>query len=401
MQSDSVKYVLQNLATRKLRSGLTMLSILIGIAAIFTLVSFGLGIQKYVSTLAEDAGADKLFIQAKSAGAPGMDQNFYLREEDANFIGKIKGVRDIFGMYAQVGEISDGRERIYTFVMGMEPEEWILKTLGISVMEGRFPKTGETDRVVMGYNYQVAGKIFDDPLALGDKIELNGKKIEIVGFFSEVGNPQDDSQAYLTKEGLEQLYPDAKGKYGFFILRAEPGEDTEDLATRITDKLRRFKGQDKGREDFYVQTFGDILATFTVVIGMINGVLVLIALISLIVASVNIVNTMYTAVLERTKEIGIMKAIGARNSYILLVFMLESGLLGLLGGAVGVTLGYIAARTGGGIAASSGYSLLQPVFPWYLVLGCLLFGFGVGAISGILPARSAAQQRPVEALRYE
>ena len=150
-----------------------------------------------------------------------------------------------------------------------------------------------------------------------------------------------------------------------------------------------------------MQTFEDALATFGVVINVINGVLFLIALISLIVASVNIMNTMYTAVLERTKEIGVMKAIGATNEEILLIFVFESGFLGFLGGLIGVIIGYAISVTGGDIAAASGYALLKPIFPWYLIMGCLLFATLVGTGAGLLPARQASRQRPVDALRYE
>ena len=112
-------------------------------------------------------------------------------------------------------------------------------------------------------------------------------------------------------------------------------------------------------------------------------------------------NTMYTAVLERTKEIGIMKAIGAKNKSILFIFIFESGLLGIIGGGLGVMSGYIIAKIGGMIAAASGYSMLQPSFPIYLTLGCLLFAFFVGAGSGFFPAVQASKLKPVDSLRYE
>lgn len=134
---------------------------------------------------------------------------------------------------------------------------------------------------------------------------------------------------------------------------------------------------------------------------MINGILVLIALISLVVAAVNIMNTMYTSVLERTREIGVMKAIGAKNNDILFIFVFESGFLGMIGGILGVIFGYIIARSGGAIAAANGYALLQPAFPLWLVIVCIVFAFMVGAGSGLLPARQASKLRPVDALRYQ
>jgi putative ABC transport system permease protein len=110
---------------------------------------------------------------------------------------------------------------------------------------------------------------------------------------------------------------------------------------------------------------------------------------------------MYTTVLERTKEIGIMKSIGAQNHKILSIFVFESGFLGLIGGAFGIIFGYIISKIGGSIAAANGYSLLQPTFPWYLIVGCLSFSLFIGLISGLWPARKASKLRPVDALRYE
>jgi putative ABC transport system permease protein len=236
---------------------------------------------------------------------------------------------------------------------------------------------------------------------LGDKILINGEKFEVVGFYEEVGNPQDDSQIYISEDAFVKLYPDSKDKFGYLLLSSASDTDPNELADRIGEKLRKFKGQDKGKEDFYIQTLADVMEIYGAVINILSGILVLIALISLIVASVNIMNTMYTAVLERTNEIGVMKAIGAKNSDILLVFIFESGFLGMVGGIIGVILGYVIAKLGGAIAAASGYSLLQPYFPWYLAAGCIIFAFLAGAVSGVLPAVQASKLKPVDALRYE
>ena len=112
-------------------------------------------------------------------------------------------------------------------------------------------------------------------------------------------------------------------------------------------------------------------------------------------------NTMYTAVLERTKEIGVMKAIGAQNKDVMIIFVFESGFLGMIGGIIGVFSGWVVAALGGKFAAASGFALLQPVFPAVLVIGCVVFAFLIGALAGLLPALQAAKLKPVDALRYE
>ena len=398
-----IKYALQNFRKRKLRSGLTILSILIGITAIFALLSFGIGIQRYVDTVADEAGRDKLFVQAKGIGAPGTDENFFLSKDDVDFVGKIKGVNEIVGMYFKAGEIKFDEQKKFYFVIGVDTGniDFIEESFAVDVISGRRLKKGDADKAVLGYNYQLKDKIFKNPIRLGDKIEINSKKFEVVGFHDEIGNPQDDANVFVTKEAFEMFYPDSKDKFSFIMISSQRGIAPSDLAISIEDKLRKHKDQDKGKEDFFVQTFEDALATFTTVINVINGMLLLIALVSLVVAFVNIMNTMYTAILERTKEIGVMKAIGAKNSDILIIFVVEAGLIGLIGGLLGVLLGYIISSIGGSIAAASGFALLKPAYPLALIIGCLFFSLLVGAAAGFFPARRASKLKPVDALRYE
>jgi len=373
-----------------------------GITAIYTILSFGLGLQNYMDTLADEAGADKLYIQARGIGAPGTDDNFRLTKDDIDFVGKTRGVEDITAIYMDAGSVEFKDQIIYAYVSGLDTDdlEFFEESFSFKIEKGRQLRDDDIGKVALGYRYGQDDKAFEKAVRTGDDIKVNGVDFEVVGFYEEVGNPADDVNVYLTQAQFEELY-DIKDEYGFAMIKAEKGVDTGELAEKITIKLRKHKDQDEGQEDFFVQTFEDVLATFGVIINVLNGVLILIALISVIVASVNIMNTMYTAVLERTKEIGIMKAIGSTNKRILMIFMLESGLLGLIGGVVGIGLGYLIASTGGKFAAESGFALLQPAFPWYLTAGCLLFGFFVGAVSGLLPSIQASKQKPVDALRYE
>ncbi len=386
-----------------MRSWLTILSILIGIMSIFALLSFGMGIQNYVDELASESGVDKIFIQAKGIGVPGTDENFFITKEDVDFVGKIKGIDEFAGMYFRVVEINHNKQKKFNFLVGYDPDngEFIEESFGTGVVKGREIKKGDTNKVVLGYNYQFADKIFSKPIRLGDSVELNGESHEVVGFYDEIGNPGDDANVYLTLESFETLIPAVKDKYAMVMIRAQKSENLNQLADKIQEKLRKFKDQEEGKEDFFVQTFEDAIATFTNIIVIINGVLVLIALISMLVASVNIMNTMYTSILERTKEIGIMKAIGARNSDILLIFVLEAGMLGGIGGVLGVIMGYLVSSAGGQAAAASGFGALQPTFPLSLIIGSIMFAFIVGAFSGLLPALRASKMKPVDALRYE
>jgi putative ABC transport system permease protein len=206
----------------------------------------------------------------------------------------------------------------------------------------------------------------------------------------------------MPTSAYDKSFPAGVGEYDYIIARMERGEDPTLMAARIKESLRRLRNVKEGEEDFSVQTTDDLRESFDAILSIIQVVLTGIALISLVVGAVGITNTMYTAVLERTKEIGIMKAVGARNEDILKIFLIESGLLGLMGGLVGVALGLGISYLASVIAAQAlGSAIIKFVAPWWLIVGALVFGFVIGAAAGYLPARQAANMRPVDSLRYE
>lgn len=400
---DEMWYSLKNLNQRKLRSFLTVLSIVIGVMAIFAIVSFGLGLSNYVDTVAEDVGVDKVFVQARGVGAPGTDASFILDDGDLRVTQKVRGVAEATGIYMAPGAIKEGTVTKYNYLMGFDPEytELVISAFNVDVVEGRHLKKGDLYKVILGYNYQIPDKIFKKAFTVGEKVEINGIKFDIIGFYNEIGNPSDDANIYITLDAFEALFPEKKNEFGFFMARAERTVDSQLVAERIEDRLRKHKGEEEGKETFYAQTFEDAIATFGTIITVLNGILFLIALVSMVVSTVNIMNTMYTAVLERKREIGIMKAVGATRGIIAFIFVFEAGVLGLVGGLGGILIGYLIASTGGQIAAAAGFAFLAPIFPWYLIIGCLAFSMATGMLAGILPALKAASQNPVDALKID
>ena len=170
----------------------------------------------------------------------------------------------------------------------------------------------------------------------------------------------------------------------------------------IERALRKERNEDEGKETFQVTTSEQFLEAFINIFGVVQAVLVGIAAISLLVGGIGIANTMYTSVLERTKEIGTMKAVGAKNSDILILFLIESGMLGLIGGVIGIGVGLGLSKTAEYIAtAQLGTNLLQASIDPVLILGALAFSFLIGTASGVFPAMQAAKLKPVDALRYE
>ena len=400
IRKESVKYSLNNLKKRKTRSLLTILSIFVGIATIFLFISFGLGLYNYVNSFISESSADKVTIQPKGNAAPGLDDTFALTKDDLRAIERASGINEVSGVYFKVAEIEKNNVNKFVFAVAYDPEKDLLLELNnIKIFKGRNLKSGDEGKVVAGYNYLIENKIFKNSFDVNDVIEISGKDFRIIGFYEPVGNPSDDSQVYMTETQFEELYNETKG-YNMIVASVDV-DKISNAIDNIEKNLRDSRNVEEGKEDFTVSSFEDMLEQFTSALNIIIGFVILIALISVVVSAINTANTMITSVLERVKEIGVMKSIGARNSEILKIFLFESSFLGFMAGVVGVFLGWLLAFVAGTILLSLGWGFLQPYYPWQLFLGCILFATVTGAISGIVPAISASRTNPVEALRYE
>ena len=400
ISKENIKYSIANLKKRKARSALTVTSIFIGITTIFIFLSFGLGMYDYINSLVSESSADKVMIQLRGVGVPGLDDTFTLSEDDLEAVRKTSGVYEVSGMYFKVAEVKRGNENKFVFLIAFNPEKELITELSdIKIAKGRELEKKEKGKVVLGYNYMIEDKIFSKPLDVNEVIIIQGEKFKVVGFYDSVGNPQDDSQVYISDEQFKKLYNDSEG-YNMAIARIDVS-DTERVIENIEKSLRKSRDLEKGEEDFFISSFEELLEQYTSILNMIIGFIILIALISVIVSAINTANTMITSVLERTKEIGVMKSIGARNSEILKVFLFESSFLGFTAGILGVLLGLVLTLIAKQVLISLGWSFLQPHYSPELFLGCILFATITGAISGVAPAISASRTNPVDTLRYE
>ena len=397
-------YTIKNLLKAKKRSLLTMISVLIGITAITTLVSFGEGVSFYVSDYSQKLGVDKLIIQPGGGGfldSP-IESNINLDDSDVEAVRKTGGVLEATAMYLGGGEVEFNNQKKYVFISGSDfknHRELINELYTLEIARGKGLKGSEKGKAVLGYNYLFEDKIFEKSIKLGDRLVINGKDIKVVGFYEEVGNPQDDSNIYFTDKAMEELFD--SDNYQMISARTSVGRDPTVVAEAVKENLRKHRGLKKGEEDFSVQSFQQILETFNTVLSMITTVVILVALISLFVAGINIMNTGYASILDRTKEIGIFKAIGSKNSDILTIFVLESSILSLIGGIFGIILGFLISIFAGKFISEAGYSMFTPIFTWKLVFGSLIFALVIGALSGLIPAYKASKLKPVDALRYE
>jgi len=275
----------------------------------------------------------------------------------------------------------------------------MLEFMNVKVSSGRMLIGKETGNIVLGANYQSPDKIMPKAYSLNENFEIQNDKAKIIGFLQTIGNPQDDSQIYVTNDYFKKLYGENES-YGMIIAKVDVSK-IDVVIENVEKSLRKSRSLEKGKEDFYVQSFDDLIKTYSSALNIVIGFVILIALLSVLVSAINTSNTMITSVLERIKEIGIMKSIGARNSDIFTIYLFESGFLGFVAGCFGVLAGWILTSVGHKILDFYGYGFLTPHFSSVLFVGCIIFATLTGAVSGVIPAYNAARTNPVKALRYE
>ncbi len=405
MIKDYFSIVVGSLRHRKLRSWLTMLGIFVGIAAVVSLISLGQGLQGAINDEFEKMGTNKIMVQAGGLtfGPPGSNfASEKLTDDDAKIIERVKGV-DLVGKLISKSSKTEFHDDVrYTFVSGMPTDETrrvIEEMQSFEVVQGRNLKSSDNYKVVIG-DLVAKGELYDEEVRLRDRITIQDKEFKVIGIMAPIGNPADDKSMIIPYETSKALFD--LDEISVLIIQTQEGVDVNEVAEAVKKDLRNYRDVDEGEEDFRVQTFEQVMESFNTIFGIVQAVVIGIAAISLLVGGIGITNTMYTSVLERTRDIGIMKAIGARNSDIMKLFLIESGMLGLVGGAIGIIIGFALSKMVEiGISQAYGFDYLKAHFPWYLILGALTFSFVVGSVSGVMPARQAAKMKPVDALRYE
>ncbi|MFH0860148.1 MAG: ABC transporter permease [Candidatus Altiarchaeota archaeon] len=404
MIGDYFRLAIGNIRHKGIRSVLTMIGIFIGIAAVVSLISLGEGLQNAINEQFEMLGSN--YVMIMPGGNWGMTSgSSKLMEKDLKLIRNVRGVSMAAGSMAKTAKLKYKDEIKYYFVIGFPTDDsqdiW-LKGSGIKVIEGQKEfKPSDRYKAALGYLY-AKGDVFDRPVNVGDTLYIQDQKFDVVGRISEIGNPSDDSQIYIPTQTFKDMFGIKEDEYMVIMARTKENFDPADVAEDIEKTLRRSRGLKEGEEDFQVLTTEQMKESVGTVLDTVNAILLGIAAISLIVGGIGIMNSMYTSVLERTQEIGVMKAIGAKNSDVLKLFLIESGIMGMVGGAVGIIIGvglgksveYATSQTSSG-------ALLKADISWQLIVGALAFSFIVGCVSGVMPARQASRLKPVDALRYE
>ncbi|MEW5896897.1 MAG: ABC transporter permease [Nanoarchaeota archaeon] len=403
MISDYFKLAYRSARHRKLRSWLTMLGIFIGIAAVVALISLSQGLRTAIGQQFVKLGSDKLIIQAAGSGfgPPGTAVTIPLTTKDKDAMEKVSAIDLVVGRLIRIVKLEFEKEVKYSYAVSIPDDtremNLVVEANNYIVGEGRLLQSSDKYAVLIGHSF--SEDFFEHEINLRDKVLIQDKEFKVVGILKKSGNPQQDSAFVVPEASLREIL-DIAEDYDMLVAKVQAGESMTLAAENIKKDLRTLRNVDKGKEDFTVQTPENLLATLNSILLIVEAVLVGIAAISLLVGGIGIMNTMYTAVLERTKEIGIMKAVGATNKEIMFLFLVESGLLGMVGGIIGVILGFVISKSVELIAFQIFESpLIKADFSFLLLFGALMFAFLVGAFSGVFPARQAAKLSPIDALR--
>jgi len=404
MLTDFFKLALNNLRRRKLRSWLTMLGIFIGIAAVIALISLGQGLQTAVTGQFASLGTNYIMVQNAETGfgSPGSTAIKKLTEHDLELVEKTRGVKTASAVLIRMGKVEYNRAISFDYVRSISNKEESLKNeyivMSLETQEGRLLKIGDNKKVLLGSDYTKDTR-FGKAVKVGKKILINEEEFEVIGILKPSGNVILNGAIVMFYEDLKQNL-DIENEIDIIGVNVEETEDPATVAQRIENSLRRDRNEKIGEEDFSVQTPLEMLSSVNQILTAVNAIVVGIAMISLIVGGIGIANTMYTSVLERKKEIGTMKAIGAKNSSVLLIFLIESGLLGLVGGIIGVAIGSGAAL-GVSLIANSffGSEIINVNLSIPLIIFAVGFSSLIGIASGVIPSYQASKLSPVEALR--
>lgn len=404
MLSDYFRLAFKNLKHRGIRSWLTLLGIFIGVMVVVSLISLGSGLKMAVAAQFGVSDTEVITVRAggiSNAGPPGTGVKNKLTKDDSDAIEKISGVDMTIPRILASGKIEFNDAVAFGAVMSIpdgEKRKFGYEVMGIETEVGRLLEDGDLNKVVLGYNFWKDDDIFGKRISPGDNVLIQDEKFRVVGISEKKGSFIFDNLVLMNDDDIVDLF-DYGDEVDLIAVKVKDKDLMDRVKLDIEKLMRRRRDVDKGKEDFEVSTPDALLDSVNSVLGGVQAFIVIIASISIVVGAVGIVNTMTTSVLERQKEIGIMKAIGARNSQVFLQFFIESGLLGLVGGFVGVLaglgIGYLAIV---GINSFLGSEIGMDL-DFVLISGTLVGSFFIGAIAGIMPALNASKQNPVEVLR--
>ena len=400
---------LESLNSNKLRSGLTVLGIVIGVAAVIAMLAVGSGAQASITGSINQVGTNLLFVFSGGAEDVGMRNPRRITLADAAALMDpfaAPHVQAVAPALQGRGEIVFAGESKTTEILGVTPSYGAVRN--ISLLEGEFINDdqyhGRASVVIIGV--EVADKLFGHRDGLiGESVRIEGQPFRVVGVLAPQGGGafgSADNQVIvpLTTAQARLISRQGEGTVDIIFIQAVDFKAVPDASDEVAQILRTRHRTPVGSDDFTVFTQESILSTIQSVTGVLTIFLGGIAAISLLVGGIGIMNIMLVSVTERTREIGLRKALGARRRDILIQFITESSLLSLIGGIIGILFGWLISFMVGRVAAATGNEF-TPIVGFDAILLATVFSAAVGLFFGIYPANRAASLEPVEALRYE
>ena len=405
MLRDYSRFAINGIKNRKLRSWLTMIGIIIGITAVVSLIGIGQGLKVAISSQFGDIGTDKLTVMASGGmGPPGTGVVTPLTKDNVKKIGQVNGVKTSIGRLTRSGKLGYNDHVSFGMVASMAEgngRKLIESSLNLEAEKGRLLRDGDSKKTVLGNNLGEKNAGFGKQIGVGSNVLIQDERFEVVGILEKKGSFLIDNIVLLEEGDLRKLLDIPDEEYDIIVAQVHPNADIKAVEENIERVMRKERGVKKGEEDFTVQTPQAVLAQVNSTLFAVQLFVYIIAAISILVGGIGIMNTMFTSVLERTKEIGIMKSIGAKNSTIFTLFFIESGLIGSIGGIIGAAIGISVAM---GLAFAGrmalGSELIRADISIWLVLGSIFGSFLLGTIFGVIPAIRASKLNPVDALRH-
>jgi putative ABC transport system permease protein len=404
MYTDYFKIAFKNLKSRSLRSWLTILGIVIGIFLVVSLLSLSEGLKNSVMAELQMMGGDLIMIFPGDMAdmMTTMMGGLELENSDIEAIRRADGVDVVLEMPWSAAMVRHFQTTEMSLIYGIDLNEGLevlRDNMGWEVVEGNFPRPGRREVLVGNL---VPRDVFPE-LYIGDPINIKGKEFYVAGVLRSLGNREDDLAIALDINDYRDITGKREGT-PVAMARIKDGYDPDVVATNIERELEEsaIRRRDEDKPSFSVMTSETVTDMVESIMGILQAGVIAFASIAIIVGGIGIMNTMYTSVKERTKEIGILKAVGAKRKDIVSIFLFEAGIIGIVGGVGGVVLGILLALAAEMVLAGSGgmFYLEAHISIWLVAFG-LAFSFIIGCLSGFLPARQASSLEPVDALRYE
>lgn len=393
-----LNFVIRNLKRRKLRNWITIFGIVIGVVAIVSLISLSEGLKSTINKEFNNLGSQRITIISKYQGFGGKS-SLGLKDEDIENIEKIADVDYATGSLRGSYDVKYGQKTLALTIASYEKDyfEKMLTQENRELLKGTYISSDKAKEVVVGYDFVNPEKVddlFGKVLGIGKKIKVNDEEYTIVGILKKTGDARKDSMIYLSNDNLKEL--SESETYAMIFAINKDGKNIEETSKKIEDMLERKRGS----KDVFVTNPVQITKSRDETLGIVSVVIIGIACISLLVGGIGILNSMYTSVFERKREIGLLKAIGAKKSDILKIFLLESGIIGLIGGILGIILGFSLALLVKLVAMQLNVDV-SVLISFNIVILALGFSFLIGVVSGMIPAYLASSQEPVDALKEE